>query len=105
MKKTLIRNGRHMRPMLAVLERNGLGSVDALKDGTSRGRWITEADLPAIRAAIIKEGCSFNDGDALCDGANIHNTVYFRDFVCAVYGTVWNDEQTDRLVESFADKT
>lgn len=76
----LVRNGAHMRPMLAVLERGKIGSPDQYR----RGRWIAESDLPAILDAIrshpraIRAGAA--DTDWRCPGTNIHNWVAYSDF-------------------------
>ena len=80
MRRMLIRNGQHQRPMLAVLERNELGVVDEYH----RGRWIYKKDLPAILDAIrsdpeaIRIGAA--DWDWGCPGTNRHNCVRFSDF-------------------------
>ena len=75
----LVRNGSHMRPMLAVLERHNIGAVDSY----GRGRWISESDLPAILEAIKSEPSAIRGGSAeddyLCAGTNRHNYVSYRD--------------------------
>lgn len=80
MKNVLIRNGQHQRPMLAVLERAGIGEYDQYH----RGRWIAESDLPAILDAIRSHPRSIRGGaadtDWLCPGTNIHNWVSYPDF-------------------------
>jgi len=79
-KKALVRDGRHMRPMLAVLQRGNIGELDTY----GRGRWIAESDLPAILAEIKRGRYAMQtaaDPDAWgCCGTNIHNWVDFREF-------------------------
>ena len=79
-KKVLVRDGRHMRPMLAVLTRNGIGDVDQY----GRGRWIAETDIPRIADAIRSHPRAIRGGAAedswLCPGTNIHNWVDVADF-------------------------
>lgn len=77
MKKVLIRNGKHMRPMLAVLERYGIGSID----GYNRGRWITEKDLPAIEQQMLgHRHIDVGNGVIYVQGTNQHNHVSNTDF-------------------------
>ncbi len=77
----LVRNGRHMRPMLAVLTRNRIGSLDKYY----RGRWIEKSDLPSILNAIRNDRsalrCGAAEDDWCCNGTNIHNAAYYYDFV------------------------
>lgn len=77
----LIRNGSHQRPMLAVLERYGIGCPDKY----GRGRWIAEKDLPAIAAGMKKDptrGSVTQCGMTLefVQGSNRHNSVTLADF-------------------------
>lgn len=81
MKKTLVRNGQHMRPMLAVLRRYGIGQ----QDGYDRGLWITEADLPKIEEHMVTDPTRHEfrwNGKTylLVNGTNIHNDVSIADF-------------------------
>ena len=79
MKKVLVRNGRHMSPMLAVLKRHDIGEADQY----GRGRWISEADIPAIREAMISEPWHMEDRggeEIICHGTNIHNDVWLSEF-------------------------
>ena len=80
MSSVLVRNGHHMRPMLAVLERSGIGALDKY----GRGRWIAKSDLPAILEAIRSHPRAMRSGSAdtawLCPGTNIHNWVDYREF-------------------------
>ena len=80
MKRILVRDGKHMRPMLAVLKRADIGSVDSY----GRGRWIAESDLPAILDAIrshpMARRAGAADWDWLCPGTNQHNSARFSDF-------------------------
>jgi hypothetical protein len=80
MKNVLVRDGRHMRPTLAVLKRYGLGSEDQY----ARGRWIAESDLPTILKAIRNDPGAIRIGAAYwdwgCPGTNQHNYVRFSDF-------------------------
>ena len=79
-KKVLVRDGHHMRPMLAILIRHNLGSLDQY----GRGRWISEKDLPAILDAIRCDPTARRGGTAedmwLCQGTNRHNAVWFSEF-------------------------
>lgn len=75
---TLVRYGRHQLHMAKVLDRYGIGK----KDKYDRGIWISEADLPAIKAGMQAqrnkiEGC----GDIAVPGTNIHNWVYYHQYV------------------------
>lgn len=81
MKKALVRNGQHQRPLLAVLRRYGIGQ----KDGFDRGLWITEADLPLIEAGMATDATRHEfrwNGKTflLVNGTNIHNDVSIDDF-------------------------
>lgn len=76
-KVRLVRNGRHMRPMLAVLTRNDIGVVDKY----NRGRWISDADLPRIKSAMLTDPTRVVDPrDVFVAGTNQHNHVGFADF-------------------------
>ena len=77
-KKALVRNGRHMRPMLAVLERYNIGTVD----GSGRGRWISERDIPVIRRRMEEDPTRIvNEGYIFVQGTCIHNHVIISDYV------------------------
>ena len=80
-KNVLVRNGRHQRPLLAVLKRYGIGKPDQY----DRGLWISEADLPRIEAGMASDpsrhtfrwhGQEF----LLVSGTNMHNDVQISDF-------------------------
>lgn len=76
-KSALVRNGRHMRPMLAVLERYGIGEADKY----GRGRWIKPADLAAIKEHMLNDKSLIQKGESLfVKGTCIHNYVSFADF-------------------------
>jgi len=84
----LVRNGRHMRPMLDVLTRYGIGSIDQY----GRGRWISEKDIPSILDHMRSDPtaiwfcgqcrCEADKPGAYCyvDGTNRHNQVSIGDF-------------------------
>ena len=77
----LVRNGRHMRPLLAVLLRYGIG----LHDKYDRGLWISETDLPRIKEHMASDPTGHDvmwNGKAFrfVRGTNIHNDVQFSDF-------------------------
>ena len=76
----LVSNHRHMRPMHAVLERHKIGIMDKY-----RGIWIKQDDLPEILTVMRSEPSCQQGGEAewdvLCDGSNIHNTVWFTEYL------------------------
>lgn len=77
MKKALIRNGRHQRPMLSVLERYGIGDPD----GYGRGRWITIRDLAGIQRSMEADPRRIvRPDDVFVPGTNQHNHVSLSDF-------------------------
>lgn len=78
-KSVLVRNGRHMRPMLAVLQRYDVGEHDQY----NRGRWIRESDLPRIYEGMMYDPtpyASHKAPDPFVIGTNIHNTVSYHEF-------------------------
>ncbi len=80
MKKALVRRKRHQLPMLSVLIRYQIGRADQY----GRGRWITEADLPLIKAGMEADPSKItNVGGMPCllvNGSNRHNQVEMADF-------------------------
>ena len=77
MKKSLVRNGKHQRPMLAVLERYDIG----MPDNYGRGRWITEKSLKGIRHCMnIDPSRIVYPDDIFVQGSNQHNHVSLSDF-------------------------
>lgn len=73
----LVRNGRHMRPMWAVLERYRIGS----KDKYNRGRWIMPEDLEKIEEKMNEDPSRMITGSGIwVQGSNIHNHVNLVDF-------------------------
>ena len=77
-KSVLVRKGQHMRPMLAVLERYGIGQIDTY----GRGRWITERDIPIIRKQMDIDSSKITSaGRTLVKGSNLHNYVEVADYV------------------------
>lgn len=81
MKKVLIRNGRHQRPLLAVCNRYGIGSAD----GYGRGVWITKEDVPKIAERMETDDTAvrgvFNGKPWIAvQGTNKHNHVMIEDF-------------------------
>lgn len=81
MKKALVRNGRHQRPLIAVLTRYGIGQ----QDGYDRGLWITEAYLPRIEAGMASDKSRHDvqwNGRTFMfvNGTNMHNDVSMDDF-------------------------
>lgn len=81
MKKVLVRNGRHQRPLFVVLKRYGIGQ----RDEYDRGLWITEADLPIIEEHMATDAtlhAYWWNGKTipLVNGTNIHNDVSIADF-------------------------
>lgn len=77
MKKSLVRNGRHQRPMLSVLERYGIGDID----GYGRGRWITIRDLSGIQSCMEADPNRIvYPDDIFVPGTNQHNHVSMSDF-------------------------
>lgn len=79
MKMILIRNGRHMRPMLAVVTRYNIGKLDPYE----RGRWITECDIPIIKNKMREDRTFLSrDGKEMyVQGTNMHNYVSINDFI------------------------
>lgn len=76
-RSVLVRNGRHQRPMVAVLRRYGIGTPD----GFNRGLWITEEDLTAIRKGMEADPSLIRREQHLfVRGSNIHNYVGICDF-------------------------
>ena len=76
-KAVLVRNGRHMSPMLAVLERYGIGKEDKY----GRGRWIEFDDLDLIAAGMQKDPSRIDTGaDLYVKGTCQHNHVRLQDF-------------------------
>ena len=64
--------------MATVLKRYGIGTDDKY----DRGIWISPADLEAIKEGMMAQrnkivGC----GDVAVPGTNIHNWVYYSQFV------------------------
>ena len=77
MKATLVRNGNHMRPMLAVLERYGIGAEDKY----GRGRWITPGDLKLIAEKMQTDPSKIDTGtDLYVKGTCQHNHVRLQDY-------------------------
>lgn len=73
----LVRNGKHQRPMLAVLKRYGIGTQDKF----DRGLWISKSDLPKIENGMKADKTAFDfHGRTLVDGTNHHNQVELQDF-------------------------
>lgn len=75
----LVKNGHHMKPMLAVLVRYGIGTEDQY----DRGRWITKKDLVAIYQGMMADETLLrrhDAGDPIVMGTNIHNYVRYTDF-------------------------
>ena len=76
--KILIHDGKHERPLLSVLIRYGIGSIDKY----GRGRWIGSSDLPKIKECMMNDSTYRNwYGDLMVDGSCIHNQVTYSDFV------------------------
>ena len=81
MGNVLVKNGQHMRPMLAVCRRYGVGSPDKY----DRGVWISKANLDTIRAMMESDPSAirgtFNGKPwIMVNGTNKHNQVMLRDF-------------------------
>lgn len=80
--KKLVRDGHHMRPMLAVLRRYGIGE----EDGFGRGRWIEKSDLQRIEACMWQDEHRIEYADygrtrKVCvPGTCRHNHVGIREF-------------------------
>lgn len=79
--KRLIRNGRHMRPLLAVCNRYGIGSADDY----GRGVWIYEDDISKIAERMEQDDTAVRgvfDGKPwlAVQGTNRHNYVMAKDF-------------------------
>ena len=73
----LVRNGQHMRPMLSVLKRYGIGAADKY----GRGLWISKNDLPEIWERMnTDETRGTIQGVVFVSGTNMHNSVLLRDF-------------------------
>lgn len=76
-KQVLVTRGNHMRPMLAALNRYGIGAVDKY----DRGRWVSINDLPDIVDAIEEDETAIVvQGVTFVRGTNQHNHVSSRDF-------------------------
>lgn len=79
-RSVLVRNGRHMAPMFAVLERYGIGGEDPY----GRGRWITPWDLWKIAAKMEKDPSKVMGGvdnkEVYVKGTCQHNHVRLADF-------------------------
>lgn len=77
-KNVLIHGYKHEKPMLSVLIRYNIGSIDKY----DRGRWIGSSDLPKIKEHMLVDP-SYRDwyGDPMVDGSCIHNQITFSDFV------------------------
>lgn len=76
-KTALVRNGHHMRPLLAVLKRYGIGTADKY----GRGMWISENDLDKIEGSMKADPSAFEfGGRILVNGTNMHNQVEIADF-------------------------
>ena len=73
----LVRDRMHMRPMLAVLKRYGIGQPDKYR----RGVWIEKSDLPAILEGMKADPTCMKGGaaadDYIVQGTNLHNHVRF----------------------------
>ena len=79
MKTALVRNGRHQRPLFAVLKRYGIGASDKF----DRGLWISEADLSEIKSRMESDSSRFTflpPTQIVVKGSSIHNTVAFEEF-------------------------
>lgn len=77
-KKVLIHGYKHEKPMLSVLIRYDIGSIDKY----DRGRWITENDLENLHEHMLLDPSYRNwYGDPMVDGSCIHNQVTFSEFV------------------------
>lgn len=81
MSQKLVRNGRHERPLPAVLTRYGIGQPDRY----DRGLWISDADLPRIEAGMASDPSRHDvrwNGQVFTfvNGTNMHNDVSMRDF-------------------------
>lgn len=77
MKSVLVRNGRHQRPMAAVLSRYKLG----VKDQYGRGVWLSEAELCCLKEEMkLDETRILQGAEVYVQGTNIHNHVSFSDF-------------------------
>lgn len=81
MKNVLIRDGKHMRPMLAVCRRYGVGQADKY----DRGVWLSESDLSIIEKMMQEDPSRvtgvFNGKPWIAvKGTNIHNSVMLDDF-------------------------
>ena len=77
----LVRNGHHMRPMLAVCRRYGVG----FHDKYDRGVWISKTDVDTIGKMMETDPTAirgvWNGKPWLAvNGTNRHNQVVLRDF-------------------------
>ena len=80
-KSVLVRNGQHMRPMLAVCHRYGVGADDKY----GRGVWITISDLQTIADKMETDPTAIRGKwngvpYLMVNGTNIHNQVMMCDF-------------------------
>lgn len=75
--KKLVSIRHHQGPMYAVLKRAGIGSADKY----GRGIWITDADIPSIRAYFSARGNVYGTEEWWLNGTNQHNQVFYTDFV------------------------
>ena len=78
--KILVRNGQHMRPMLEVLNRYDIGSIDEY----GRGRWLHINDLQNLYSSMLQDRTVYK----ACvpewvgvQGTNIHNMTRFGSFL------------------------
>ena len=77
-KNVLVHGYKHEKPMLSVLIRYNIGSIDKY----DRGRWIGKSDLPKIKECMLSDPSYRNwYGDIMVDGSCIHNQVFYSDFV------------------------
>ena len=84
-------NGKHMRPLLCVLERYGIGTVDKY----ARGVWLSQDDLQRLLKTMLKDKtCKPNIHPELVEvesyrgtGVKPENTVVkFGDFLALFDG-------------------
>lgn len=88
----LVRDGRHTRPMLVVLERYGIGNVDKY----GRGRWINKSMLPKI-LDCMKADKSYRH----IMWKDRHGNIEFEDH-CVIIGTCINNYVSyDEFIELF----
>ena len=77
MKQVLVKNGNHQRPMLAVLDRYNIGSLDKY----GRGRWISVNDLPDISDRFDADKTAIRYPETVfVMGTNRHNYVNLDEF-------------------------